>query len=94
MQEVIEDDELNICDYICNDETPEGIVQYIEDHDREIIDRQCEFIYYSDAMDYLHENDQALTRSLELAYNAGYDLKSLNSCILASLLKQDDEDLY
>lgn len=94
MRRAIEDDELDITSYIYDWSTPNEVVEYVEDHEREIINNQTEFIYYSDAMDYLHENDQALTEALELAYNAWYDLKNLNSCILASLLKQEDENMY
>jgi hypothetical protein len=95
MQESIEDyDPLDVYDYICTEETPDEIVKKLEDEEREIIDRKSEFIYYYDAIKYLEENDQALTESLELAKNSGYDLDSLNSCILASLLYTENEDLY
>lgn len=94
MRQAIDDDELDITSYIYDWSTPDEVVEFVEDHEREIIDNQSEIIYYSEAMDYLHENDQTLTEALELAYNAGYDLKNLNSCILASLLKQEDENMY
>ena len=45
-----------------------------------------EIIYYSRAIEYLANNDNSLYESLELANDMGYDLKSLNSEILASLL--------
>lgn len=44
-----------------------------------------EIVYYSKAMDYLSENDASLNESLDIALQYGYDLKSLNSEILASL---------
>jgi hypothetical protein len=44
-----------------------------------------EIIYYSKAMDYLSKNDSSLKESLDIALQYGYDLKNLNSEILASL---------
>jgi ribosomal protein L16 Arg81 hydroxylase len=45
-----------------------------------------EIIYYSQAMKYLSENDNSLTESLEIASQLGYEVKNLNSELLASLL--------
>ena len=45
-----------------------------------------EIIYYSKAIKYLTENDQSLRISLELADDLGFELKDLNSELLASLL--------
>lgn len=45
-----------------------------------------EIIYYSNAIKYLQENDPSLRESLEIAIDLGFDLKNLNSEILASLL--------
>ena len=50
----------------------------------------CEVIYYSNAMKYLQENDPSLNESLEIASEYGYELKNLNSEILASLLKSQN----
>lgn len=57
---------------------------------------QCDTIYYSDAMKYLKENDASLNKSIELANNAGYDLSSINSVLLADLLREHEirEDFY
>jgi hypothetical protein len=57
---------------------------------------QCDTIYYSDAMKYLKENDASLNKSIELANNAGYDLSSINSTLLADLLREHEirEDFY
>lgn len=44
-----------------------------------------EIIYYSNAINYLSENDASLRESIDIALQYGYDLKSLNSEILASL---------
>lgn len=49
-----------------------------------------EVIYYSNAIKYLQENDPSLNESLEIAAEYGYDLKNLNSEILASLLKSQN----
>ena len=57
----------------------------------------CEVIYYSNAIRYLQENDPSLRESLEIAAEYGYEVKILNSEILASLLKSQnvrDEFLY
>ena len=94
IQAIEDDDELDLASYIYKGDTPQEVLDYVEDCRYEIIDWQTEFIYYYDAIKYLEENDQSLTESLELAYNLWYDLKNLNSCILASLLKQEDENLY
>jgi len=61
---------------------------------REILDDNqafdVEIIYYSTAIEYLKENDNSLCVSLELALDMGYELKNLNSEILASLLASQD----
>ena len=50
----------------------------------------CEVIYYSDAIRYLQENDPSLRESLEIAAELGYEVKNLNSEVLASLLKSQN----
>lgn len=45
-----------------------------------------DIIYYSRAIEYLKINDNSLRESLEIAQEYGYELKNLNSEILASLL--------
>ena len=47
-------------------------------------------IYYSNAIKYLQENDASLMESLEIASDLGYEVKNLNSEILASLLKSQN----
>ena len=47
-------------------------------------------IYYSNAIKYLKENDPSLNKSLEIAAEYGYELKNLNSEILASILKSQN----
>ena len=53
-------------------------------------------IYYSNAIDYLSENDPSLNESLGLAYEMGFTVDSLNSEILASLLYTENvkNDFY
>ncbi len=55
-----------------------------------------EIIYYATAINYLKENDCSLTDSLSLAAEYGYELKNLNSEILASILasEQNRESFY
>lgn len=48
---------------------------------------EVEVIYYSNAINYLVENDPSLNESLEIASEFGYSLASLSSEVLASLLK-------
>ena len=49
-----------------------------------------EIIYYSNAIKYLQENDPSLRESLEIAAELGYEVKNLNSEVLASLLKSQN----
>ena len=49
-----------------------------------------EVIYYSRAMEYLSENDASLNESLGIASEQGLSVDSLNSEVLASLLKGEE----
>ena len=60
----------------------DSICQMIEDNNG----FDTEIIYYSNAIDYLSKNDPSLHESLEIASEYGYEVKNLNSEILASLL--------
>lgn len=53
-------------------------------------------IYYHEAMEFLHENDNSLRQSLEIAEDMGYQIANINSELLASLLKSQKarEDWY
>ena len=54
-----------------------------------------EIIYYSNAMEYLTRNDNSLRESIEIALNYGYELKNINSELLASLLaSQNSRDEF
>ena len=50
-----------------------------------------EVIYYASAMEYLMENDKSLRESLEIAHELGYTADKINSELLASLLKSQNE---
>ena len=78
----------NIDIYVCADDlkdvnTSDELRDYLESNDA----FECEVIYYSNAMAYLLENDASLTESIELAIEYGYELKNINSELLATLLK-------
>lgn len=45
-----------------------------------------EIIFYASAIEFLRKNDASLIYSLKIASDMGYDTRSLNSEILASLL--------
>ena len=49
---------------------------------------EVQIIYYASAINILKEEDQSLTESLDMASEYGYELKNLNSEILATLLIQ------
>jgi transcriptional regulatory protein LevR len=49
-----------------------------------------EIIYYSEAINYLKENDFSLKLSLEIAEDFGYTIKDINSELLASLLASEN----
>ena len=55
-----------------------------------------EIIYYSNAINYLKENDPSLRESMEIAQEYGYEPKNINSELLASLLASQNarEEFY
>lgn len=57
---------------------------------------QDEVIYYSNAMEYLIENDNSLMKSCQLASDMGCETHNLNSEMLATILKQHNlnQELY
>jgi hypothetical protein len=73
-------------DNIDPDDPFDSICEMIEDNGGFDI----EFIYYSRAMDYLSENDPSLQISLGIASEYGFEVKNLNSEILASLLASEN----
>ncbi len=77
-------------EYIIEDFDPE--IQDEDDLRDEIQERiyEQDIIYYSNAIQYLAENDPSLRDSLELAHEMGADLETLNSEYLATLLFQQE----
>ncbi len=65
--------------------------QWLYDELEESAFFNVDIIYYSNAIDFLKENDPSLHDSLELAGDLGYDTENLSSEILASLLASDME---
>jgi hypothetical protein len=61
-------------------ETIDNIIQDSNGFEQDVV-------YYASAMDYLRENDPSLRESMDIASQYGYDIKNLNSELLASLLK-------
>lgn len=75
-------------EYYLNNESfdsSEELREYMEDRIRE-----QEIIYYASAMDYLSSNDNSLNYSINVALELGYELKNINSEVLASLLLQEN----
>ena len=73
-------------DSIDNDDAFTSIYEMIDENEGFNI----EVIYYSNAIKYLQENDPSLRESLEIASDFGFEVKNLNSEILASLLKSQN----
>lgn len=59
-------------------------------HNNNICINEAEVIYYSEAMEILNNLDNTLMESLNKAYDLGYEIKNLNSCILATLIKEEE----
>lgn len=55
-----------------------------------------EFIYYSDARDFLWKHDSSLSESLEIADELGYHPKDIDICLLACLLQErhSEDEFY
>ena len=65
----------------------DSLQEYLEELDDDGDITQTEVIYYSSAIQYLAENDQSLNESIEIAKECWYEIDSINSELLASLLK-------
>ncbi len=55
---------------------------------QDYIDQSVQVIYYATAIDYLVKNDPSLYNSLEIARECGFEIQSINSELLATLLVQ------
>ena len=68
---------------------------YLEELDNDYAITQTDVIYYSNAIKYLAENDQSLTKSMEIAIEYGTPIENINSELLASLLmSKNNKDDY
>lgn len=65
----------------------DSLQEYLEELDNDGDITRTDVIYYSSAIQYLAENDQSLNESMEIAKEYWYELDSINSELLASLLK-------
>jgi hypothetical protein len=76
---------LNIVDFIEHDfeyiRNADDLYEELNDNDAFNID----IIYYYKAMEYLAENDNSLSESIDIAVEYGYSLENINSELLASL---------
>ena len=85
-------DSLRVCDLYINDYVDANEIdldnpfESIRDIMQDNNGLDVEIIYYSNAIQYLKDNDPSLSDSLRIADEMGFDLKSLNSEVLASLL--------
>lgn len=100
IKEVEKDYDFNdfICNWIDDDDLKELETEELRDYldelneDGEITD--VEGIYFSNAIEYLKENDASLMESMELARDFGYTTENITSEILASLLKIKRQQEY
>ena len=92
--ETVQIDNLDLQYFIENSgaTTFEELEEYIRDNNGFYV----EIIYFADAIDFLKEHDQSLSESIEIAVELGYELSSINSEVLASLLasKYCEEEFY
>lgn len=77
-------------------EDEDDLKTYLEDLNEDHEITNAEVIYYSNAIEYLKENDPSLNECLEIADEYGYTMDKLNSELLASLLmtRNNEEDYY
>jgi hypothetical protein len=92
MKKQITKEELNTLNYLC-DLDINYILEDCEDIEevREAVEQMIqedEIIYYSNAMEFLKEEDPSLKESLELATLYGCEVQDINSELLATLLNQ------
>ena len=71
--------------YVLDDQFNDEITKWNDMVDLEMYIQECEIIGYSQAMNYLIENDCSLSVSMGLAHDMGYSLESLGSEDLATL---------
>ena len=71
-------------------ECEDGLKDYLDELNEDEAITGTEIIYYETAMDYLKENDPSLNESIDLAVAMDFELSSINSELLASLLKSEN----
>lgn len=89
--------EISITDYVnLEDIDFENAFNSIYDTIQDNNGFDIDIIYYSNAIQYLKENDASLKESLEIAIEYGYSLEDISSEILASLLSSKNalENFY
>jgi DNA repair ATPase RecN len=87
--------ELESCNVYVNMDDYDSADQLIED----VIDNSYyaeDITYYTRAIEYLSDNDPSLQESMEIASEYGYEVESITSELLASLLKtrENEEAFY
>lgn len=85
--------DLDIIEYVDLEQLLEAIRQWkAKDYLNELATDIAteEIIYYSDAIEYLKQNDPSLRQSLELASDLWFETKDINSEVLASLLATEE----
>ena len=78
---------INIVDFIAYDTRIEDI-KNADDLYNELNNHHAfniDIIYYYEAMEYLAENDNSLSESIDIAVEHGYSLENINSELLASI---------
>ena len=101
LKEIIKEEETNYSfnDFVFNYINEEDLTEiedidqlktYLEELNQDYEITEEEIIYYSNAIEYLKENDPSLMDSVEIALEYGFELKDINSEKLASLLKSQN----
>lgn len=94
VDDIVELEEIDEDDYEEDDDIPEEDereienIEEIEEALRNAI-HETDVIYYSNAMEFLSEEDVSLSECMEIAEGLGYSPGNLNSELLATLLKQE-----
>jgi hypothetical protein len=91
------DTEITVTDYInIKDIDKDDVYNSIYETIRDNGGFDVEIIYYSNAIEYLKQNDPSLKESIEIALEYGFELKNITSETLASLLasRNAEENFY
>jgi hypothetical protein len=91
------DTEIKVTDYVnIEDIEKDDVYNSICETIRDNGGFDVEIIYYSNAIEYLKQNDPSLKDSIEIALEYGFELKNITSEALASLLasRNAEENFY